>query len=174
MINERYAPAGRIGATAHHRPRPSWRTRLAVRPALLGRERVAKTIGHAVSVPVQLALAMSLIACAFMLYLFQASQTSVLEMNIAHQQATQMQLQLENAALQTSATRLRSIQRVDTIATNQLHMTKLALSQSVWIYPIVPVVRPPVPAGTDTFTAQRQSEPLSWMYRLATFVGDSL
>ena len=172
MISERYAPAGRIGATAHKSPRPSWRTRLAVRPALLGRERVAKAIGHAV--PVQLALAMSLIACAFLLYLFQASQTSVLDMNIAYQQSKQMQLQLENAALQTSATRLQSIQRVDTIATNQLHMTKLSLSQSVWVYPVVPVVGPPVPAGTDTLTAQRQSEPLSWMVRLVSFVGDSL
>jgi len=172
MISERYAPARRGGATARKSPKPSWRTRLAVQPAVLGRERVAKAIGHAV--PVQLALAMSLIACAFMLYLFQASQTSVLEMNIAYQQSTQMQLQLQNAALQTSATQLRSIQRVDAIATNQLHMTKLALSQSVWIYPIVPVVGPSVPAGTDTLTAQRRSEPLSWMVRLISFVGDSL
>jgi len=172
MISERYAPAGRAGATARKSPQPSWRSRLAVRPAIPGRERVAQAVGHAV--PVQLALAMSLIACAFMLYLFQASQTSVLEMKIAHQQSTQMQLQLENAALQTSATQLQSIQRVDSIATNQLHMTKLALSQSVWIYPMVPVVRSPLPAGTDTLTAQRQSEPLSWMVSLVSFVGDSL
>jgi len=172
MISERYTPAGRMGVTPHKSTKPLWRTRLAVRPAIPARERVAGAVGHAV--PVQLALAMSLIACAFMLYLFQASQTSVLEMNIAHQQSTQMRLQLENAALQTSATRLRSIQRVDTIATNQLHMVKVALSQTVWVYPVAPVVRQPVPAGTATLTAQRQSEPLSWMFRMVTFVGDSL
>ena len=136
MIGERSAPATRVRATAKRSSRGSVRERLIARPAVSGRERLSLSAGT--SVLIQLALAMSLVAFAAMVYLFQASQVSVLEMNIADMQNQQVQLRIDNAALQTTASSLQSLQRVDAIATNQLHMIRPDISTSMWITSAAP------------------------------------
>lgn len=172
MIGERYAPASRVRATPKVSNRVKLRTRLIARPAVSGRERLSLSIGN--SVLIQLALAMSLVAFAAMVYLFQASQFSILEMNIGDLQNQQVQLKVDNAALQTAASSLQSIQRVDTIATTQMHMTKPDVTTFMWIAPATP--RMPVirAVNADLVAAQRQSQPLTWMRHFATLVQSSL
>jgi cell division protein FtsL len=172
MIGERYAPASRVRATSRGSTKGMLRQRLIARPAVSGRERLSLSIGN--SVLIQLALAMSLVAFAAMVYLFQASQYSILEMNIADLQNQQVQLKLDTAALQTTASSLQSIQRVDTIATTQMHMTKPDVGSLMWITPATP--RMPVirAVNADLVDAQRQSQPLAWMEHFATFVQSSL
>lgn len=119
-------------------------------------------------------LAMSLVAFAAMLYLFQASHASVLEMNIGDLQGQQVQLRMDDATLRSTASTLQSLQRVDSVATNQLHMTKPDLSTAIWIHPATPRLAAIRAVNADTVTAQRQSQPLAWMHRFAQFVKSSL
>jgi cell division protein FtsL len=123
---------------------------------------------------VQLMLAMSLVAFAALLYLIQASQASVLEYNIAELQAQQVQLQAANAHLHAQVTTLQSPQRIDTLATTQLHMTKPDLSTAIWVTPVLPRVVFPRPLNADVVDAQRASQPLTWFEHMATFVKLSL
>jgi cell division protein FtsL len=113
-------------------------------------------------------LAMTFVAVAALLYLAQASQASVLEFNIADQQSQQIQLTAQNASLQSTAIALQSLQRVDQIATTQLHMTKPDPSSAIWVRPVIPNVVAIRPLNADTLSAQRQSEPLAWMARVIT------
>jgi cell division protein FtsL len=117
---------------------------------------------------------MSLIAFAAMVYLFQASQVSILEMNIGDLQNQQVQLRLDNASLQMTASSLQSIQRVDSIATNQLHMTKPDISTFMWVTPVAPRMPALHGVNDDVLRAQRQSQPLAWMRNAANFVESSL
>jgi cell division protein FtsL len=172
MIGERYAPATRVRATAKRYNRGTLRERLIARPAVSGRERLSLSTGN--SVLIQLALAMSLVAFAAMVYLFQASQVSILEMNIGDMQNQQVQLRIDNAALQTTASSLQSLQRVDAIATNHLHMTRPDISTSIWITPVAPRITAIRAMNADVVDAQRQSQPLAWMQNVATFVKSSL
>src|SRR5579859_1321981 len=136
MIGERYTPASRVRTTPRGSGARGLRDRLVARPAVSGRERLSHSIAN--SVLIQLALAMSLVAFAAMIYLFQASQFSILEMNISDLQNQQAQLTVDNAALQTTASSLQSIQRVDTIATTQMHMTKPDIATFMWVTPAAP------------------------------------
>jgi cell division protein FtsL len=172
MIGERYAPTTRVGAASEHSVGITPRGRAIARPAIAGRARLSLSLGN--SVLIQLGLAMSLVALAAMIYLFQASQVSILEMNIGDLQNQQVQLRVDNAALQMTASSLQSIQRVDAIATNQLHMTKPDISSSIWITPVNPHLTAIRAVNADVVAAQRQSEPLAWMQNFATFVKSSL
>jgi cell division protein FtsL len=117
---------------------------------------------------------MSLVAFAAMVYLFQASQVSILEMNIGDMQNQQVQLRIDNAALQTTASSLQSLQRVDAIATTRLHMTRPDISTSMWITPVATRITAIRAMNADMVDAQRQSQPLAWMLNAATFVQSSL
>jgi cell division protein FtsL len=172
MIGERFAPATRVRSTAKRSSRGVLRDRLVARPSVSGRERLSLSTGN--SVLIQLALAMSLVALAAMVYLFQASQVSILEMNIGDMQNQQVQLRIDNAALQTTASSLQSLQRVDAIATNQLHMTRPDISTSMWITPVAPHITAIRAVNADVIDAQRQSQPLAWMQNVVTLVKSSL
>ena len=172
MIGERYAPASRVRATPRASTKGTVRRHLMARPAISGRERLSLSIGN--SVLIQLALAMSLVAFAAMVYLFQASQYSILEMNIADLQNQQVQLKLDNATLQTTASGLQSIPRVDRIATTQMHMTRPDMGSFMWITPATPRLPVIRAVNADLVDAQRQSQPLAWMQHAAKFVQSSL
>jgi cell division protein FtsL len=117
---------------------------------------------------------MSLIAFAAMVYLFQASQVSILEMNIGDLQNQQVQLRLDNASLQMTSSSLQSIPRVDSIATNQMHMIKPDISTFMWVTPAATHLPPVHGVNQDVLQAERQSQPLSWMQSVAAFVKSSL
>ncbi len=172
MIGERYAPATRERRGSKGIVQTALRDRTLTRPAISGRERLGLSIGN--SVLIQLALAMSLVAFAAMIYLFQASQVSILEMNISGLQNQEVQLRVDNAALQTTASSLQSIQRVDAIATNRFRMTKPDISAALWITPAAPRLSDIRGINADVFEAQRQSEPLAWMKHVVTVVQSSL
>ncbi len=172
MIGERYAPASRVRATPKISSAGRMRARIIAGPAVSGRERLSLSIGN--SVLIQLALAMSLVAFAAMIYLFQASQFSILEMNISDLQNQQVQLRVDNAALQTTASSLQSIQRVDTIATTQMHMTKPDIATFMWVTPATPRIPAIRAVNADLVAAQRQSQPLAWMQHFAKLVQSSL
>jgi cell division protein FtsL len=172
MIGERYAPATRVRAAAKSSNRGTLQERLIARPAVSGRARLSLSVGN--SVLIQLALAMSLVAFAAMVYLFQASQVSIMEMNIGDLQNQQVHLRMDNAALQTTAASLQSLQRIDAIATNQLHMIRPDISTSMWITSAAPRISAIRAVNADVVEAQRQSQPLAWMQTLATFVKSSL
>ena len=163
MIGERYAaPSGRAQTRASRGPAIRER-----RPLWPGRARLLDSLSR--SVLVQLTLAMTFVALAALLYLAQASQVSVFQFNIAALQAERTQLTTDNATLNTTATGLQSLPRIDLIATGQLHMTKPDLSTTVWLAPVLPSVAPLPPVHADTQTAERQSQPLAWMkYALIT------
>lgn len=159
MIGERYA----VGATAE--------TLEEVRERRIGIAFPSTRLGD--SPPIRLALAMTCIAVAGILYLAQASQVSVLEYNTSYLQAQQVQLDAQNAALRSTATQLQSLQRIDTLATQQLHMTKPDLSTAIWINPIFPRATPVRPLNADLVAAMRASQPLSWMQRFIVLVKSS-
>lgn len=172
MIGERYAPSTRVRTTSTVTRKLTLRARLVAAPAVSGRERLSISLGN--SVLIQLGLAMSLIAFAAMVYLFQASQVSVLEMNIADLQNQQVQLRMDNASLQMTASSLQSIQRVDTISTTRLHMIKPDISTFLWVTPTAPRIPALRGVNADVVQAERQSQPLSWMQNVAALVKSSL
>jgi hypothetical protein len=95
-------------------------------------------------------------------------------MNIGDLQAAQTQLRMDNASLHATATSLQSLQRVDAIATNQLHMARPDLSNTIWIRPVTPRLGVIRAVNADTVEAQRQSQPLAWMRRAIAVVRSSL
>lgn len=172
MIGERYAPVTRVRRANERSGRLTRLQRTIAQPAVSGRARLALPTSN--SVLTQLGLAMTLVAFAAMVYLFQASQVSILEMNIADLQNQQVQIRVDNAALQMTASSLQSIQRVDNIATNQLHMFKPDMSSVMWITPVTPRILPIRAVNAEVVQAQRHSQPLAWMQNLARFVRASL
>lgn len=180
MISERYAIGARAGALGgskvRARPRrtwslaPPWR-RWTSRSALAGRARLTALRQ---SVLVRLILAMTLMALAALLYLAQASQVSVLQFSIAELQTERTQLALENASLRMTATNLKSVRRVDRLASDQLHMTKPDISTSVWVWPVIPTM-PATPTRTaDRASALQASQPVAWMHRFIRLVVSEL
>ncbi|MBV9280896.1 MAG: hypothetical protein JOZ41_12510 [Chloroflexi bacterium] len=119
-------------------------------------------------------LAMTCLSAVALLYLAQASLASVAEYNIAELEGTHAQLTAQNAGLHASVTSLQSVQRIDVIATTQLHMAGARPSDAIWIQPVVPAVPPVHALEADTAAAQRQSQPVGWMARLVRFVRASL
>src|SRR5579884_2599677 len=117
MLGEQSVAAARRAGVRSTQAK-SGRLRWSARPAIAGRERLARWIGA--SVLVQLMLAMAFIAMAALLYLAQASQASILEYNIAEMQTRQTQLMATNAGLRASATTLQSPTRIDTLASTRL------------------------------------------------------
>ena len=146
--------------------------RWTARPTIASPQQLLESLGQ--SVLVQLMLAMTFIALAALLYLAQASQASVLQYRIADLQAERTQLQEQNADLQAMATGLQSIPRIDWTATQQLHMVKQGISNTVWVKPVTPGVAPPRPLHADTVSAQQLSQPLAWMKRFFHLIKTSL
>ncbi len=145
---------------------------LSARSAVAGREQLTRNL--AASIPVRLALAMTCVAVAGVLYLAQASQVSVLEYNTADLQNQQVLSSAQNASLRATAIQLQSLQRVDAAATQQLHMTKPGISNVVWIGPVNPPAIQVRPLNADVVSAQHASRPLAWMQAFILSVKSSL
>lgn len=169
MIGEQYAVAGKTGLRQRRREGPLTRTSASI---AVQRERLGQLTAD--STLVQLILAMTCVAAAGLLYLAQASQVSVLQYNIAGLQYQQTTLNARNASLRATATQLQSLQRIDTAATNQLHMVKPDLSTAIWITAAAPPVVRIHAFNADTVAAERASQPLAWMTRFVTVVRSSL
>jgi cell division protein FtsL len=170
MIVQRYAVGTRPAPRTRPR-RPSLRDRLAARPAISGRERIAEKLGE--SLVVQLMLVMSLIVLALIIYLYQASQVSVLDYNIAYLQTSQSNLRQQNARLTATQSILTSPARIEAAATT-FHMTKPDMSTTIWVNVPVPRVRVVRPVSADQTAAQQRSEPAAWLKRAISFVKSSL
>lgn len=143
---------------------------LPARPAVAGRRRLGELLHQ--SVLMQLMLAMALVSFAALIYLNQASNVSVLQFSITDLQRQNVELQIENANLYASATSLSSPQRIQSLATSQLHMTKPPYGSIIWIKPVVPAV--PEPAPDSSLAARQQSQPLAWMRHVIHLVGSAL
>jgi cell division protein FtsL len=135
-------------------------------------ERLAQSLAR--SVLVQLMLAMTCLSIVALLYLAQASLASVAEYNIAELESARSQLTAQNASLHATITTLQSVQRIDIIATTQLHMAGAKPSDAIWIQPVVPAVPPIHPPEANTAAAQKQSQPVGWVARFVRFVRASL
>jgi cell division protein FtsL len=126
------------------------------------------------SVLVQLMLAMTFIAAAFLLYMAQESQISVQQINLSVLRSDHMQLVANNTTLRGAATALQSTTRIDQTATTRLGMSTPDNSSYIW----VPVAVSPLPAvhpvNADAIAAERQSAPLAWMGRFLSAVQSSL
>lgn len=162
MIGEQYA-----GNAAARRRRTVWAV-----PAVAGRERVSRLLGD--STLVQVMLAMTFVAVAALLYLSQASEADVLQLNIASLQQERYVLNSQNADLHAQATQLQSLQRVDWAAQNQLHMTRPDLSTAIWVSPVLPNLPPAPRADAASSAAERASQPLAQIERFIAFVHASL
>lgn len=168
MIGEQYAVAGKTALRQRREGPLTW----AGRSITMKRERLGQLTAD--STLVQLMLAMTCVAAAGLLYLAQASQVSVLQYNMAGLQYQQTTLSAQNASLRATATQLQSLQRIDTAATSQLHMTKPDLSNAIWITPVTPPAVQIRPSNADTVAAERASQPLAWMSQVFTVVRSSL
>jgi len=164
MIVQRYATADRI-------PRTSIGSEPRKAPALAGRQRLATWLEA--SFLARLMLAMVLVATAFVIYLHQASQGSVLDFSIQALQQQQAQLSSQNAALEAQLQNLQSSQRIDSIATHQLGMFTPNVAPA-WLTPTVPRFPAAPPPGVSLQSADQASQPLSWMQDFVAFVGSSL
>jgi hypothetical protein len=149
---------------------PRW-ARLTARPSIAGRERLGQAINQ--SFLVQLALSMTFVAVAALLYMAQAGQVSVQQININTLTGERMNLVAANTRYRAISTTLQSAQRIDTGAT-QLHMTAPPPSSVLWLNPVVPQVAPIRPVNADALSAQRASQPLAWMEHAVAFVRSSL
>ncbi|GAC1326818.1 MAG: hypothetical protein NVS2B16_09520 [Chloroflexota bacterium] len=171
MIGQRYVAGTRAGAP----PRTAGQIRnkpLAARPAAGRLDQVLDALGR--SVLVQLMLAMTLVALAAMIYLAQASQASVLSVRISNSQDVHVHLELQNANLHDAATQYQSLTRIETLASNRLHMSRADLSTTIWINPEVPRLTPLRSQRYDLYAAQQRSEPRAWLQRVMHFVVSSL
>jgi cell division protein FtsL len=140
-------------------------------PAIAGREQLLTFVRR--SVLLQLMLAMALIAFAALIYLNQASKESVLQFSIADLQRERIQLDMQNANLFASASRLQSLSRVYSLASSQLHMSPSRQNNQIWINPVylrVPALPPDQPASS----ASLQSQPLAWMQHAVQFIAAQL
>jgi cell division protein FtsL len=126
------------------------------------------------SVLVQLMLAMTFIAVAFLLYMAQESQISVQQINMAVLRSQHMQLVAENTTLRAAATGLQSTPRVDRIATTRLGMSVPDASNTIWVSVSVPPLPPVRPVNADVVAAERQSAPMAWLGRFVRTVQSSL
>jgi cell division protein FtsL len=176
MIGQRLSAGGnRVAArasTLRARRQPAIDRTGSVAPVVALRERLADGLQH--SVLMQLMLAMSFVALAGMLYLAQASQTSVLQFNIQDLHYTQTQLAAQNASLQAAATSLNSVTRVNSLALGRFQMTKPDFSHAIWINVSAPTVVLLQPAYANVRSAQRQSRPAAWIVRFLSVVKNSL
>jgi cell division protein FtsL len=116
-----------------------------------------------------IAVATILISLSVVLYVLQANQANVLELRLNSSQAETLQLTDINSQLQVQADRLSGIQRIERIATSQLHMIKPALSATIWLGVTVPSdhPRPPQPV-------QVRTGPLAWMESMIHTVSSGL
>ncbi len=146
-------------------------TSRAVAPAIAGRQLVTQLLHQ--SVLMQLIFSMALISGAALIYLNQASKESVLQFSIADLQRQQITLRMQSSNLYATASSLQSLQRIETAASTQLHMTTPPYSSIVWVHPVIPVVASP-PVESSTNTARAQSQPLAWMENAAQFIGSQL
>jgi cell division protein FtsL len=144
----------------------------AVLGAIAGRERLSRLIGDTVAVRLMLATVLVAIACLF--YLAQASQVSVVELNIGYLQTEGARLNVENANLHASAAGYQSLPRISSEALNKLHMVQPDMSQTVWVRSVVPQIIVPRDAGREVKDAMTRSQPLAWMHRFVSLVRASL
>ncbi len=172
MIGQRYATQTRTGPRPHSAIAPPALTSPAQTHATREYGRVAQSLGQ--SVPVQLALILSLLAFAAMVYMFQASQVDVLQMNISALQSHAVQAQADNAALESRATYLQSIRRITAIATKQLHMAPVDPNAMVWIFPVIPPTPQTHDVNADLRRVQQASQPLAWVGQFAAAVRSAL
>jgi cell division protein FtsL len=126
------------------------------------------------SIPARLALATVLVATAFLLYLAQASQASVISLNIEDQQMTRSQLTVENANLHESAATYQSLTRISAAAAGPLHMNPPGTAPSVWLRPVIVRIQPPRDTSHDLAHAETQSQPLFWMKHALSVIESSL
>jgi cell division protein FtsL len=151
---------------------PARGSRRFVAEAIADRKRPAVAFER--SVPVKLTLAMVFVAIASLVYLAQASQASVIELNIASLQQEGSDLSVTNANLHAQAARLRAVTRVSQAAVTQFHMVQPNGSSIVWISIVVPRVTPQPDISISTLRAQRSSQPLAWVNNLMNTVVASL
>ena len=170
MIVQRYAVGARPAPRARVH-RPTLRERLAARPAISGRQRVAEKLGN--SLVVQLMLVMSLVVFALVVYLYQASQVSVLSYNITYLQGSQGRLRQQNAQLNATQSELTSPARIEAAATT-FQMTKPDIATTIWVNVPVPHVRVVRPIAADMAAAQQRSEPRAWVKNFISLVKSSL
>jgi hypothetical protein len=140
--------------------RPSVRERIAARPAVAGRERLADALGDHLAI--QLMLVMSLVVFVALVYLHLASQVSVLRFNIAELQIQQGNLNQQNVQLHATQSSLVAPGRIEAAAA-AIKMTKIDPNLTVWVKVQVPRVTAIRPVGADVAAAQRRSEPAAWV-----------
>jgi len=170
MIEQHYGGGSRASTLpAARRTQKNLQSRLSL---ALPREQMVA--GMRQSLPVQLVLIMGFFAAAVLLYVTQTSQASVLQMNISSLRDEQVALQANNTDFHTQASALQSMNRVETIATAQLKMTKTDLSSTIWVHPRVVSITAASIGTSNIAYAQRASEPLAWLRQLAVTVHDSL
>lgn len=169
MISEN-AVVARPGALRTRAATP-WLGRVTARPSIAGRERLAQAVHQ--SFLVQLALAMTFVALTALLYMAQAGQVSVQQININQLTAERMNLVAANTNYRALATTLQSPQRIDQGATG-LHMAVPPPGSGLWLNPAVPPVAPVRPVNADVVSAQRASQPLAWMEHAVDLVLSSL
>lgn len=162
MIGEQLA-----GTATTRRKKARWAV-----PAVAGRRHLATLMGD--STLVQAMLAMSFVALAALLYLAQASQADVLQLNIGALQQERYALNAQNASLHAQATTLQSLQRIDNAAQTQLHMTRPDLSTAIWVSPILPTVPSVHSVDAGTLSAEHASQPLAQIENFIAFVRSSL
>jgi hypothetical protein len=170
MIVERQIIASRT-TTTERAAAVSLGQRLAARPAIAGRERLAEALGE--SLVVQLMLVMSLVVFAALIYLNQASNVSVLQYKIGDLTVQQAQLRQENAQLNARRGYLQGPARIAASA-QQMHMVSHDISANMWLTVRVPVVHPVKPISADLAAAETRSEPQTWVRRFVGFVESSL
>lgn len=170
MISERAVPAPTRASRGRERGRrlPT----LPAAPAIAGRERLMEALGR--SVLVQLMLAMTFIAVAFLLYMAQESQISVQQINMSVLRSQHMQLVADNTTLRARATALQSTPRIDWTASTRLGMLASDQNSKVWVPVSVPQLPALRPVSADAVAAESQSAPLAWMSRFLHSVQSSL
>lgn len=171
MIEARQVTVHRAGIGARRPLSTRIRAYLAQRPALAGRERLAEALSH--SPLVQLMLVTTLVAVAFLLYLAQASQLSIVEYDVQDLKVQRMQLNAENANLHTQAAQLQSLRRIGAVAATELHMARPDVSSTIWVQPLAPRVTVSHIAAS-TAGAEQRSQPAAWLRRFASLVKSSL
>src|SRR5579875_3143223 len=152
MIGDNYAvarglPAQRRSAVAR-----------VVEPLAAGPQRSLAALSR--SDLVQLMLAMSLFAGAILLYLMQAENASVTQLNISMLQSQQAQLNAQLARSQTQASNLGTEPRVQYLATSELHMSAPGPANTVWLNVTLPPIQR-VPPPVNVNRSALDSEPLA-------------
>ncbi|HLJ69017.1 MAG TPA: cell division protein FtsL [Chloroflexota bacterium] len=162
-----------IGENVAARPAARAREkRRAFRPIAATRARLGTLLEA--SVLARMMIVMACIATAGLLYLAQASRVSVLEFNIAYLEQQHLQLSIDNENLVAQLATLQGTNRIDQIATTQLHMINAAGSASVWVHPVIPRFAAAPAAGLGEARAVRASQPLTWMEQAVRAIEASL